>query len=214
MISHRLVLATRNPGKIVEFRRILNEVSSDLGGEIANYKIELVGLDQFSELGDVEETGTTFLENALLKARTVSEQTGLAAIADDSGLCVDALNGAPGIFSARWAGEHGNDGANVEKVLSQLERVADEERSAHFTCVTAFVAQDGSFLSEEGIMRGRILRAPVGSNGFGYDPIFQPLGSGLSTAQFEAKAKDAISHRGQSLRAIAPRITAFLDALG
>jgi len=208
MTSHRLVLATRNPGKIVEFRRILSEVSPGL-----NMEIELVGLDQFPVLEDVEETGSTFLENALLKARAVSEATGLAALADDSGICIDALGGAPGIFSARWAGEHGNDGANVEKVLSQMAQIPDAQRGAHFTCVTAFVAQDGSHLSEEGRMIGSILRAPIGSNGFGYDPIFRPLGSELSTAQFEAAAKDAISHRGQSLRAIAPRITAFLGAL-
>ncbi len=213
MAAHRVVLATRNPGKIVEFRRILNHASTQLIGEVENLEIELIGLDQFPDLGDVEETGSTFLENAMLKARTVSRQTGLPAIADDSGLCVDALNGAPGIFSARWAGEHGNDGANVAKVLSQLEGVSDEERGAHFTCVAAFVAADGRSFSEEGRMIGRILRAPIGNNGFGYDPIFQPVGSELSTAQFESVAKDAISHRGQSLRAIAPRITAFLGAL-
>lgn len=205
---YRLVLATRNPGKIVEFRRILSEVAPAM-----NLEIELVGLDQFPGLEDVDETGSTFLENALLKARTISAETGLPAIADDSGLCIDALDGGPGIFSARWAGEHGNDGANVEKVLSQMVGIPDERRGAHFTCVTAFVAEDGSHMSEEGRMSGSILWAPIGTNGFGYDPIFRPVGSELSTAQFEAAAKDAISHRGQSLRAIAPRITAFLGAL-
>jgi len=205
MRVNRLVLATRNPGKILEFSRILEEISPGL--------IELVGLADFPALHDVEETGSTFLENALLKARTVSAETGLPAIADDSGLCVDALGGSPGIFSARWSGKHGNDRANVEKVLSQLEGVPEGERGAHFTCVAAFAATDGSFLSEEGILQGRILNAPIGANGFGYDPIFAPSGSLLSLAEFVESAKDAISHRGQALRVIAPRITAMLSSL-
>ncbi len=121
-MSHKLLLATRNQGKIVEFRRILDA--------IAPGEIELVGLDQFPELHDVDETGSTFEENALLKAREMSEATGLPAIADDSGLCVDALNGDPGIFSARWAGAHGNDQANLEKVLEQLRETPAAERGA------------------------------------------------------------------------------------
>jgi XTP/dITP diphosphohydrolase len=204
--AHRIVLATRNAGKIAEFRRILDEIHSE--------SIELVGLEHFPELEDVEESGDTFLENALLKARTVCMQTGLPAIADDSGLCVDALDGSPGIFSARWSGIHGNDQANIEKVLIQLESVQGRDRSAHFTCVSAFVMPDGSETSAEGILEGHILAAPIGDHGFGYDPIFLPLGSTRSLAQLDARQKDEISHRGQSLRAIAPRVAVMLGTLG
>lgn len=200
------MLATRNQGKIREFRRILDEIHA--GG------IDLVGLEHFTELADVEETGKTFLENALLKARTACAQTGIAAIADDSGLCIDALDGAPGIFSARWSGVHGNDLANIDKVLSQIASVPREGRGAHFTCVTAFVMPDGSETTAEGILAGHILNRPIGDHGFGYDPIFLPEGSELSLGQLDAPIKDAISHRGQSLRSIAPRVAAMLGALG
>ena len=201
----KLVLATRNPGKIVEFRRILEELHPRL--------IELVRLEHFPELEDVEETGVTFHENALLKARTTCQKTGLPAIADDSGLCIDALDGAPGVLSARWSGVHGNDGANIEKVLGQLGATPEVERGAHFTCVTAFVMPDGRESTAEGILSGEILRGPIGSHGFGYDPIFLPEGSQLSLAQMDAQKKDLISHRGQSLRAIAPLVAAMLGAL-
>ena len=206
MSQRRIVLATRNPGKIKEFRRILDEIHSD--------SIDLVGLEHFPELEDVEETGTTFLENALLKARTVCSETGLPAIADDSGLCIDALGGSPGIYSARWSGVHGNDQANVEKVLRELESKPTGERGAHFTCISAFVMPGGLETSAEGILKGHILRAPIGDHGFGYDPIFLPDGSSLSLAQLGASEKDAISHRGQSLRAIAPRVAVMLGTLG
>lgn len=206
MSSVRLVLATRNPGKIVEFRRILEELHPR--------SIDLVGLEYFPELQDVEETGETFLENALLKARAVCQETGLPAIADDSGLCIDALNGSPGVLSARWSGVHGNDAANIERVLTQLGSIPDTERGAHFTCVTAFVMPDGRESTAEGILSGEILRQPIGNYGFGYDPIFLPEGSELSLAQLDALKKDLISHRGQSLRSIAPRVAAMLGALG
>ncbi len=202
----KLVLATRNPGKIVEFRRILEDLHPR--------SIELVGLEDFPHLQDVEETGETFLENALLKARTIVAETGLPAIADDSGLCIDALEGAPGVRSARWSGVHGNDAANIEKVLGQLEHIKDAERGAHFTCITAFVMPDGRESTVEGILWGSILRHPIGSFGFGYDPIFLPEESKLSLAQLDAQKKDAISHRGQSLRAIAPRVAKLLGGLG
>jgi len=204
MSSLTLVLATRNPGKIAEFRRILEELHPR--------SIDLVGLEHFPELQDVEETGATFFENALLKARTVCQETGLPAIADDSGLCIDALDGAPGVLSARWSGVHGNDKANIEKVLAQL--LTAQERGAHFTCVTAFVMPDGRETTAEGILRGEILNQPIGEYGFGYDPVFLPEGSELSLAQLDAQKKDLISHRGQSLRAIAPRVAAMLGALG
>jgi XTP/dITP diphosphohydrolase len=205
-VSHKLLLATRNQGKIVEFRRILDA--------LAPGEIELVGLDQFPNLHDVDETGSTFEENALLKAREMSEATGLPAIADDSGLCVDALNGDPGIFSARWAGEHGNDQANLEKVLDQLKEVPDEKRTAYFICVAALYLPDGRTHCEEGRFYGTILHSPVGENGFGYDPIFKPKGLEISSAQMSAEEKDAVSHRGISLRAIAPHVLNALKTLG
>jgi XTP/dITP diphosphohydrolase len=205
-MPHTLLLATRNKGKIEEFRRILEA--------IAPGAINLVGLDQFPDLHDVIEDGATFEENALKKAREMSLATGLPAIADDSGLCVDYLNGDPGIYSARWAGSHGDDEANTEKVLQQLRDVPDEKRGAHFTCVAALYLPDGRSHCEEAEFHGSILGAPVGEFGFGYDPIFLPHGLAQSSAQMSAEAKDAISHRGKSLRAIAPHVITLLKSLG
>ena len=202
----KLLLATRNKGKIEEFRRILEDIAAG--------QIELVGLDQFPNLHDVDETGSTFEENALLKAREMCEASGIPAIADDSGLCVDYLNGDPGIFSARWAGSHGDDKANTAKVLASLADVQDEKRSAHFTCVAALALPDGRTHVEEGKFEGWILREPIGDQGFGYDPIFRPDGYAISSAQMSAEEKDAISHRGKSLRAIAPHVITLLNSLG
>ena len=206
MSPHRLLLATRNKGKIEEFRRILEDIAAG--------QIELVGLDQFPNLHDVAETGSTFEENALLKAREMCAASGIAAIADDSGLCVDFLNGEPGIYSARWAGVHGDDAANTLKVLNSLADVPDEKRGAHFTCVAALALPDGRTHTEEAHFDGWILREPVGQHGFGYDPIFRPDGYEISSAQMDASAKDAISHRGKSLRAIAPHVISLLNSLG
>ena len=206
MSPHRLLLATRNKGKIEEFRRILEEIAAG--------QIELVGLDQFPNLHDVDETGSTFEENALLKAREMCAASGIAAIADDSGLCVDFLNGEPEIYSARWAGVHGDDAANTLKVLNSLADVPDEKRGAHFTCVAALALPDGRTHPEEAQFDGWILRGPVGEHGFGYDPIFRPDGYEISSAQMGASAKDAISHRGKSLRAIAPHVINLLNSLG
>jgi len=205
-MSHKLVLATRNQGKITEFRRILDE--------LAPGHIDLIGVDQFPDLVDVDETGSTFEENSLLKSRYTCDATGLPSIADDSGLCVDFLNGDPGIFSARWAGVHGNDQANLEKVLDQLKDVPDHKRTAHFKCVASLVMPDGREQVAEGRFEGHILHAPVGENGFGYDPIFQPLGLSISSAQMSAQEKDLVSHRGKSLRAIAPHVIQMLASLG
>ena len=205
-MPHQLLLATRNRGKIEEFRRILEAVAP---GEI-----ELVGLDSFPDLHDVVEDGSTFEENALKKAREMSDATGIPAIADDSGLCVDFLNGDPGIFSARWAGSHGDDVANLEKVLQQLEGVSEDQRGAHFTCVAALFLPDGRSHCEEAQFRGKILLAPVGEHGFGYDPIFAPEGYSISSAEMSAEEKDLISHRGKSLRAIAPHVITLLNSLG
>lgn len=205
-MSHTLVLATRNQGKITEFRRILDE--------LAPGQIELIGVDQFPDLVDVDETGSTFEENSLLKSRYTCNATGLPAIADDSGLCVDFLNGDPGIFSARWAGNHGNDQANIERILEQLKDVPNNKRSAHFKCVASLVMPDGREQVAEGRFEGHILHAPVGDNGFGYDPIFQPLGLSISSAQMSAQEKDLVSHRGKSLRALAPHVIQMLASLG
>ena len=203
---HKLLLATRNKGKIEEFRRILEDIAAG--------QIELVGLDQFPNLHDVDETGSTFEENALLKAREMCEASGIPAIADDSGLCVDYLNGDPGIFSARWAGSHGDDRANTAKVLASLADVPDEKRGAHFICVAALALPDGRTHVEVGKFEGWILREPIGEQGFGYDPIFRPDGYAISSAQMSAEEKDAISHRGKSLRAIAPHVITLLNSLG
>ena len=203
---HTLVLATRNQGKIIEFRRILDA--------LAPGEINLLGVDEFPDLVDVEETGSTFEENALLKARYTAETTGLPSISDDSGLCVDALNGDPGIYSARWAGRHGDDQANLEKILFQLKDVPEKERTAHFTCVAALALPDGRHHVEEGLFYGRILHAPIGEQGSGYDPIFAPVGMSISSAQMSPQAKDSVSHRGKALRAIAPHVITMLRSLG
>jgi len=201
-----LVLATRNQGKIREFRRILDAISQGA--------VNLVGLEEFPHTTDVEETGSTFKENALLKARSVCKETGLPAIADDSGLSVDALNGAPGIYSARYAGVHGDDQANNAKLMRELENIPEEKRGAHFTCAAALVLPDGREHVAEEIFEGSILHAPIGEHGFGYDPLFRPQGLAISSAQMSAEEKDSISHRGKSLRAIAPHVISLLTSLG
>jgi len=193
-------LATRNPGKIEELRRILAYLATS-----RDETIKLVGTDEFG-LDDVEETGDSFAANALIKARAVAAATGLPAVADDSGLCVDALNGMPGIYSARWVGKHGNDRANLELLLAQLSHVPEERRGAHFACAAALVTPDGQEIVEEGRLYGRVITEPRGTGGFGYDPIFLPE-LGLQTlAEIDAEEKDAISHRGRAFRSIAPRI--------
>ena len=192
-MTSMVVLATRNQHKVQELRRIL-----------ANLDVELVGTDQFPDLPDVAETGSSFAANALLKARDVAQRTGHIAIADDSGLCVDALNGMPGIFSARWAGRHGDDRANLELVRAQLIDVSDARRGAAFHCAAAVVTPQGEERVVEGMLEGSITREPRGSNGFGYDPIFTPRGYVLTTAELTPEEKDAISHRGQAFRALAP----------
>jgi XTP/dITP diphosphohydrolase len=197
----RLVLATGNEHKLAELSRILA-----VGGAGA----DLAGLAEFPGVPQVAETGATFGENALLKARSVAEFTGLPVVADDSGLCVDALNGMPGVLSARWSGRHGDDDGNLRLVLAQVADVPDERRGAHFACAAALVLPSGREHVSEGALHGSLTRAARGSNGFGYDPIFVPAGSELTTAQMTPEAKDAISHRGRALRALAPVIAAWL----
>jgi XTP/dITP diphosphohydrolase len=197
----RVVLATQNAHKLVEMRRILDEAGVD---------IELVGTDEFPGLTDVAETGSTFAANALLKARSVCAETGLPAIADDSGLGVDALNGMPGIFSARWSGSHGDDFANLNLLLGQLTDVPDARRGAAFHCAAAVVLPDGTERVVEGTIDGTLIREPRGSNGFGYDPIFVPVGESRTTAEMSAEEKDAISHRGRAMRALVPVLREIL----
>ena len=175
--------------------------------------IELVGTDEFPDLPDVAETGSTFAANALLKAREVCAFTGLPAIADDSGLAVDALNGMPGIFSARWSGAHGNDRANLELLLGQLSDVAERRRGAAFHCAAAIALPDGDERVVEGTLEGVVIDAPRGTNGFGYDPIFVPVGGELTLAEIASDEKDAMSHRGRALRSLVPVMQDLLDGL-
>ena len=193
-MTQRVVLATRNGHKVAELQRILSAVGLD---------IELVGLDDFPGAPEVAETESSFAGNALLKARAIADFTGLPAIADDSGLCVDALNGMPGIYSARWAGRHGDDRANLELVLGQMADVPDTRRGAQFVCAAAWVVPGQSEHVIEGVLEGSLARAPRGSHGFGYDPIFVPQGYALTTAELRPEEKDAISHRGQAFRSLA-----------
>jgi XTP/dITP diphosphohydrolase len=193
----RLVLATANAHKLAELTRILRAERLD---------VDLVGLGAFDGAPDVAETGATFVANALLKARVIAEFTGLPSVADDSGLCCDALNGMPGVLSARWSGRHGNDEENLRLVLGQLSDVPDERRGAHFYCVAALVRPSGEESLSAGSLRGRLTREPRGSNGFGYDPIFMPDGDQRTTAEMTAAEKDAISHRGQAFRGLAEAI--------
>ena len=154
----------------------------------------------------------TFADNALLKARYAARATGLPALADDSGLAVDVLGGAPGIFSARWSGRHGDDAANLRLLLAQLSDVPDAHRGAQFVCAAALVTPDGREHVETGTLRGALLREPVGDGGFGYDPILRPEGRDVSTAQLSPEDKNAISHRGHAFRALLPYLVDALDA--
>lgn len=197
----RLVLATLNQHKVTELARIL------AGGNVG---VQLVSLGEFPGAPDVAETGATFEENALLKAHAIARFTGLPAVADDSGFCVDALNGMPGVLSARWAGRHGDDEANLRLVLAQVTDVPDGRRGAHFTCAAALVLPSGREHVSEGVVRGRMIREPRGDGGFGYDPVFVPDRYELTTAELSPAEKDKISHRGKALRALAPVIAALL----
>lgn len=201
-MTARVVLATRNAHKLEELRRILDAAGLD---------IELVGADAFPDLPDIPETESTFAGNALLKAREVARFTGLPAIADDSGLSVDALNGMPGILSARWSGHHGDDVANLRLVLAQMSDTPDERRGGAFHCAAAIALPDGTERVVEGIIAGVIIHEPRGTGGFGYDPIFVPLGGTRTLAEIPASEKDAISHRGRALEALAPLVAKLLS---
>jgi XTP/dITP diphosphohydrolase len=200
-MAQRVVLATRNRGKLEELHRILDAAGLD---------IDLVTADEFPDLPDIPETEDSFAGNALLKAREIARMTGLPAIADDSGLAIDALNGMPGILSARWSGGHGDDVANVNLVLAQLNDIPDSRRGGAFHCAAAIALPDGTERVVEGTIEGVIIREPRGTGGFGYDPIFVPIGGDRTLAEIPAAEKDAISHRGKALEALAPVVADLL----
>lgn len=192
----KLVLASGNAGKLVELRELLSDAGFDLHAQ--------------SEFGvdDAEETGLTFVENAILKARHAARATGLPALGDDSGICVDALDGAPGLYSARYAGRHGDAQANIDKLLAALDGVADAQRNARFYCVLALLrhANDPQPVIAEGVWEGRILTARRGAGGFGYDPVFFDPQRNASAAELDPALKNRISHRGQALAALRERL--------
>lgn len=196
---NRVFLASRNPKKLEELRRILAPVVPG---------VEVLGFDDVTAYDEPAETEPTFAGNALIKARAGLAATGLPSLADDSGLCVEALNGMPGVLSARWAGVAKHDAANNRLLLEQLEEVPDDRRGADFHCAVAFCAPDGNEEVVSGQMRGRIIREQRGSGGFGYDVVFVPEGETRTSAEMPADEKDAISHRGKSLRAVAPLVAA------
>lgn len=196
--STTVVLATRNQGKIAELRALL----AGLGAHV-------VGLADFPDIGDIPETGTTFLENARIKARAVCQATGLVSLADDSGLCVDALDGAPGVFSARFAGEHATDDANNAKLLADLAGVPEDKRTCRFVSVVVAVGPDGRELTAEGTWEGRVTTAPSGRGGFGYDPLFCDPTANMTAAELTPEAKNARSHRGKALANLVKNWTEF-----
>ncbi|AUS78119.1 non-canonical purine NTP pyrophosphatase, RdgB/HAM1 family [Actinoalloteichus sp. AHMU CJ021] len=208
--AHRLLVASRNTKKLDELRRIL------LTAHVRD--LVVVGLGDVPEFPEEPETGATFEENALIKARAAARASGLPSVADDSGLAVDALNGMPGVLSARWAGRHGDDLANLELVLAQTADVPEERRGAAFVSAAALVVPGGgpegtdSEIVVRGEWRGRLTREPRGGNGFGYDPIFQPEGEGRTSAELTAEEKDAHSHRGRALRAMLPALLALAES--
>lgn len=186
-----VIIASTNQGKLKEFKELMKGLS-----------VEVKSLKDFPEIGDIEENGASFAENAYIKAKAVFDATGCLSIADDSGLEVDALDGAPGIYSARYAGEEKNDTANNEKLLSEMNVFSDENRGAQFHCAIVAIDRNGTRYDAEGIVRGRILRAPQGENGFGYDPLFYIEEFGRTTAELSMDEKNKISHRGQAVRQI------------
>jgi XTP/dITP diphosphohydrolase len=189
-----VLLATRNAKKLVELQRIV---------DAAALPVKIVGMSDVDDYVEVPETGLTFVDNALLKATEGVTNTGLPTIADDSGLAVDVLGGMPGIFSARWSGRHGDDEANLDLVLAQINDLPETARAAAFVCAAALALPDGRTFVEERRMPGRLIRERRGTGGFGYDPIFVADGHTRTNAELAPAEKDAISHRGQAFRALA-----------
>lgn len=202
-VNVRLLLASHNVKKLRELRAILEPVVPGLDPEAVRSAKDI-------DAPEPVEDGTTFAENALIKARALAAATGLPAVADDSGLSVDVLGGAPGIFSARWCGRHGDDGANNALLLAQLADVGDAHRGARFVCAAALVVPGGEEHVEIGEMTGRLIREPRGAGGFGYDPLFVPDGQDGTAAELPPEVKHAISHRGKAFTALAPRIARAL----
>ncbi|MEH3129677.1 MAG: RdgB/HAM1 family non-canonical purine NTP pyrophosphatase [Mycolicibacterium neoaurum] len=196
----RLLVASRNAKKLTELRRVLDAAGID--------GVELVSLSEVREFDEAPETGATFEENALAKARDAFAATGLPSVADDSGLAVDALNGMPGVLSARWSGVHGDDRANLELLLGQLRDVPDDRRGAAFVSACALVSAAGETVVR-GEWAGTVAREPRGDGGFGYDPIFVPADSERSAAELSAAEKDAASHRGRALTLLVPQLRAL-----
>jgi XTP/dITP diphosphohydrolase len=199
----KLLVASRNAKKLEEMRRILQ------GAGIEG--IDVIGMDEVDPFDEAPETGATFEDNAVEKARDAVAATGLPTVADDSGLEVDALNGMPGVLSARWAGSQKNDQANLELVLDQLTDVPDERLGAAFVCATALVLTDGTEIVVRGVWPGTLVRKPRGTNGFGYDPIFVPDGETRTSAELLTAEKDAISHRGRALGLLLPHLRSLTD---
>ncbi|HZC26535.1 MAG TPA: RdgB/HAM1 family non-canonical purine NTP pyrophosphatase [Actinopolymorphaceae bacterium] len=197
----RILLATRNRGKLAELTRILSPLLPD---------VEVLGLDDVPAYDEPAETEPTFEGNARIKAQAALAHTGVPSLADDSGLCVDALNGMPGVLSARWAGQPREDARNVRLLLDQLADVSDERRGAAFVAAMVLALPGGAEEAVEGRLAGRIARAPRGSGGFGYDPVFVPEGGSRTAAEMEPADKDAVSHRGRAVRLIAPLVVAAL----
>jgi len=203
----RVLLATRNAKKLAELQRILGD------------QVQVLGLGDVTEFEEEPETGATFEENAVAKAVQAARETGEVSLADDSGLTVDALNGMPGVLSARWSGTHGNDPANTALLLAQLGDVPDDRRGAAFVCALALAVPEAEVRVIRGEWSGRIVREPVGSNGFGYDPVFVPVesdaaGDGRTSAELSPAEKDVLSHRGRALAAMLPELTSVLEKRG
>jgi XTP/dITP diphosphohydrolase len=202
----RLVLATRNQGKLRELRELLR-------GKVPGLDVDTQVIDaETAGAPDVVEDGVTFEENSLKKARAVAAHTGLVAVADDSGLAVEVLGGAPGIFSARWAGRHGDDEANLRLLLAQLADVPPEHRQAAFVCAAALATPTGEEAVQTGFLTGALLTEPRGDGGFGYDPILRPHGLTESVAELSAAEKNGISHRGMAFRQLLPELVRVLGA--
>ena len=201
---HRVLIASQNEGKVREFRRLLGSIPADF-----------VGINDLPKVEAPDEDGATFFENAAIKARFYSQHFGEIALADDSGLVVDALGGAPGVHSARYGGDGLSDLDRLRLLLANLRDVPAEERTARFECVVVVAGPErgGDILHAVGAVEGKIITEPRGSNGFGYDPVFVPSGETLTTAEMSADEKDALSHRGLAVRAIAPRLSEFISNL-
>lgn len=201
--DRRIVLATRNEAKLAELRVILADTLADLN-------LDLVAVSDFPDVRDVVETGVTFEENARLKATTVADATGLPALADDSGLTVDVLGGAPGVFSARWSGRHGDDRANLDLLVSQLADVPEAHRGAAFVCAACLALPGGFAMVRQARLEGKLTHTPRGAGGFGYDPVLQVARDSRTSAELTPAEKNAISHRGKAFRALAVDLRALI----